>query len=88
MAKNLTNAHKKLDKIMQKLSTLDAIKDEQREMRLQTRYLAQMVNISQQMLQEQRRATTDIATMTEKALDAARQSAERTAAILAEIRKR
>jgi hypothetical protein len=62
MAKNMSNIHKKLDRIMQKLGALDEIKNEQREMRLQTRYLAQMVNVSMQLLQETRHTTERMAT--------------------------
>lgn len=87
MAKNVTNVHKKLDRIMQKLSALDEVRDEQREMRLQTRYLAQMVNISLQVLRDSRQAQEDLGVLVQEALKASRESAERTAAILAEIRK-
>jgi hypothetical protein len=87
MAKNMTAIHKKLDRITHKLSQLDAIKDEQREIRLQTRYLAQLASASLQLVQSVAATQEDIATLCREAMVAARQSAERTAEILREIRK-
>lgn len=52
VAKNLSHIDKKLDRITHKLSLLDEMKNEQREMRLQTRYLAQMASTSMQLLQQ------------------------------------
>jgi hypothetical protein len=101
MAKNMSNVHKKLDRIMQKLGTLDDIKNDQREMRLQTRYLAQMTNVSLQLLQESRQTTeriaemvqrsqeiqADIAVMAREALRESREANERIAELLAGTRK-
>ena len=94
MAKNMTNVHKKLDRLIQKLGTLDEIKNEQREIRLQTRYLAQMAGASVQLLQEARRATdrlaemqSDIAVMAREALRESREANERIAELLATGRK-
>ena len=87
MAKNLSHIHKKLDRITQKLSLLDEMKNEQRERRLQTRYLAQMASTSLQLLQQVAVMQSDIAVMAREALREARESNERVAELLASGRK-
>ena len=85
--KNLSHIHKKLDRITQKLSLLDGMKNEQREMRLQTRYLAQMASASLQLLPQVVVMQSDIAVMAREALREARESNERIAELLASGRK-
>lgn len=81
MAKNMTNVHRKLDKILERLSTLDQQQmTERRRADAQLRMMAQLVSAVH-------REARDISALTVEALRASRESAERTAQILAEIRK-
>lgn len=92
MAKNLTNLHKKLDQLTERLGALDTrTTTEQRRTNAQLRLMAQSVNILGQIAtesrEEARQAARDIAYLVDEALKASRESAERTAQILAETRR-
>lgn len=81
MTKNLTNVHSKLDKLLSRLSALETrpMTDSQCS-GAQPRILAQL-------LAEVRRGARDLSAVTIEALKAARESAERTAGILRELRQ-
>lgn len=88
MAKNMTNVHKKLDRILQRLSTLDERQlSERRRSDAQIRLLAQLVGAVQQEVRVIHQEAQDMSAVMMEALKASRESAERTAAILSEIRK-
>jgi len=92
MSKNLTSLHKKLDRLTERLGALDArTKTDQRRTDAQLRLMAQSVNILAKIATESReeawQAARGIAYLVDEALKASRESAERTAEILAEIRK-
>jgi hypothetical protein len=79
MAKNMTAIHRKLDKLIEKMSAMDETQTLVRQMAQTNRYLANTMPL---LLEMQR----DTAVMAQEALKAARESAERTAAILANMR--
>jgi hypothetical protein len=87
MAKNLTNVHKKLDRLVQRLSAIDETQSLVRQIAQTNRYLSQIVNQNTALLREVSQQTRDIGTLAAEALRASRESAERTAEILAEVRK-
>jgi hypothetical protein len=79
--KNLTNIHSKLDRILDRLSALDTrVMTDTRRSDAQLRLMAQLVA-------EVQREAREHSLMTAEALKASRESAERTAQILAEMRK-
>lgn len=81
MAKNLTNLHKKLDRITERLGALDTrVLTDQRRTEAQLRLMQQSVNAIASL-------QADIATLTHESLKASRESAERTAQILVDLRK-
>ena len=81
MAKNLTNLHKKLDRLTERLGALDTrVMTDQRRSEAQLRLMQQSVNAIASL-------QADIATLTQEALKASRESATRAAEILAEVRK-
>jgi hypothetical protein len=80
MAKNLTTIHKKLDRLIEKMSAIDETHTLVRQLAQTNRYLANTLPL---LLEIQR----DTAVMAQEALKASRESAERTAEILREIRK-
>jgi hypothetical protein len=80
MAKNLTTIHKKLDRLLEKMSAIDETQTLVRQMAQTNRYLANTLPLLMEMQR-------DTAVMAQEALRASRESAERTAEILREIRK-
>ena len=92
---NQTNIHKKMDKILQKLETLE---DNDKALAKQTNYLAQLVVLakqdsarqhqeSQAMMARLGQQSDDIAKMTAEALRLGRETSERVAEILSTTRK-
>ena len=91
--KNLTNLHKKLDRVIEKMGTVDETRSLVRQIAETNRQLARSVGILTKIAVESRedgrriaQMQGDIALLTQEALKASRESAERTAQILAEIR--
>jgi hypothetical protein len=81
MAKNLTNIHRKLDRLTERLGALDTrVMTDARRAAAQMRLMQQSVNTIAAL-------QADVATLTLEALKASRESAERTAQILAAMRK-
>jgi hypothetical protein len=79
--KNLTNIHKKLDTINARLAALDSrVMTDARRSEAQIRLMQQSVNMIA-VLQR------DVTILTHEALRTSRESAERTAEILADLRK-
>jgi methyl-accepting chemotaxis protein len=101
MVKNLANIHKKLDRLIERMGAIEETRNLVRQVTQTNRYLAQSVNVMTQIVDEARKTTqqtaqmvervveiqSDIAVMAQEALKASRESAERTAEILAEMRK-
>jgi hypothetical protein len=79
MAKNLTQIHKKLDRLIEKMSAIDETQTLVRQMAQTNRYLANTMPLLMEMQH-------DTAVMAQEALKASRESAERTAEILRAIR--
>ena len=102
MATNQTSVHKKMDKILQKLATLE---DNDKALAKQTNYLAQLVVLAKQdsarqhqesmavvsgisqTLKEVSQNTKDVALLTAEALRLGRETSERIAEILGKDRK-
>lgn len=102
MATNQTNVHKKIDKLMQKLETLE---DNDKAIAKQTNYLAQLVVLAKQdsvrqhqeslaimtgiseTLKEVSQNTKDIALLTAEALRLGRETSERVAQLLGSSQK-
>lgn len=106
--KNLTNPHKKLDRLIEKMGTVDETLSLARQIAETNRQLARSVGLVMKIVVEGREEARglmkiavegreeargvaqiqeDVALLTHEALKASRESAERTAQILAEIRK-
>jgi hypothetical protein len=94
MAANQTSVHKKMDKILQKLATLE---DNDKALLKQTNYLAQLVVLarqdsarqqqeSQAMLRESQAMLRDMGQMLLEIKQSSDRTEERVAAILAETR--
>jgi hypothetical protein len=93
MSKNLTNLHKNLDRILEKLGTVDETRSLVQQMAETNRQLARSVGILTKIAAEGReegrriaQMQTDLARLTQESLKASRESAERTAEILLAIR--
>lgn len=95
MAANQTNVHKKMDKILQKLATLE---DNDKALLKQTNYLAQLLVLakqdsarqhqeSQTILRESQAMLRDMGQMLLEIKQSSDRTEERVAAILAETRK-
>ncbi len=95
MAANQTNVHKKMDKILQKLNTLE---NNDKALAKQTNYLAQLVVLakqdsarqhqeSQAMLRESQSMLRDMGQMLLEMKQSSDRTEERVAAILAETRQ-
>ena len=95
MAANQTNVHKKMDKILQKLNTLE---DNDKALAKQTNYLAQLVVLakqdsarqhqeSQAMLRESQAMLRDMGQILLKVKQSSDRTEERVATILAETRQ-
>ena len=95
MAANQTSVHKKMDKILQKLATLE---DNDKALLKQTNYLAQLVVLarqdsarqqqeSQAMLRESQAMLRDMGQMLLEIKQSSDRTEERVAAILAETRQ-
>jgi methyl-accepting chemotaxis protein len=94
MAKNLTHLHKTLDRILEKLGTVDETRSIIQQIAETNRQLARSVGILTKIAAEGReegrriaQMQADIAHLTQESLKASRESAERTAQILAETRR-
>ncbi|MBI3799734.1 MAG: hypothetical protein HY268_22525 [Deltaproteobacteria bacterium] len=95
MAKNLTNVHGKLDKILQRMSKLDeqTLSSQRRseaQLRLMTQMLGElsrMARDSQQTLLRVAEIQADVAVMANEARREAKESNERIAEVLAGARK-
>lgn len=98
MATNQTNVHKKMDKILDKLSKLDNVDTSIRELKQQTNYLGQLVVLAKQdsqrqhqesmsMLKDVSQMARDTAVMAAEALRSSRETEKRVAELLAENRK-
>lgn len=89
--KNLTNLYKKLDRITEKMSAIDETKTTVQQLAAlnstMARSLGILTKIAIESREEGRRSMHEIATMARAALEASRESAERTAKILSHIRK-
>ena len=95
MAANQTNVHKKMDKILQKLNTLE---NNDKALAKQTNYLAQLVVLakqdsarqhqeSQTMLRESQAMLRDMGQILLKVKQSSDRTEERVATILAETRQ-
>ena len=95
MAANQTHVHKKMDKVLQKLNTLE---NNDKALAKQTSYLAQLVVLakqdsarqhqeSQAMLRESQSMLRDMGQMLLEMKQSSDRTEERVAAILAEVRQ-
>ncbi len=88
MAANQTSVHKKMDKILQKLATLE---DNDKALLKQTNYLAQLVVLARQdsarQQQESQAMRRDMGQMLLEIKQSSDRTEERVAAILAETRQ-
>ena len=88
MAANQTNVHKKMDKILQKLNTLE---DNDKALAKQTNYLAQLVVLAKQdsarQHQESQAMLRDMGQILLKVKQSSDRTEERVATILAETRQ-
>lgn len=88
MAANQTSVHKKMDKILQKLATLE---DNDKALLKQTNYLAQLVVLARQdsarQQQESQAMLRDMGQMLLEIKQSSDRTEERVAAILAETRQ-
>jgi hypothetical protein len=85
--KNLTNVHKKLDRLIAKIDAVEEKPSTARTRRQQAQYFARMRVLFRQMVEHTREVQADVARMRREALSAARASSKRTAAILVKLRK-
>jgi hypothetical protein len=88
MAKNLTNIHTKLDRLTERLGALDTrVMTDARRAAAQMRLMQQSVNTIAALAATAMARSDEVALLTAEALKASRESAERTAQILADMRK-